>query len=132
MNPTNEQLANLLSFLTESLKQVKDTAIEQAPELFREMIRYGIWENAMWFIFQGFVLVLSVEVLRRLHRKDERGDYVVEDEHAIVLGSLAGVVVFIFTGICLVYTLIEVGQLAFAPRMYLLEHVTSMLKASCK
>lgn len=59
---TDNQLAQLLKFLTETLQQGKDFTIEQAPQFVKELLMWRYTE-ALYFCALGATLVLASWVI---------------------------------------------------------------------
>lgn len=111
----------LVTELVEIIKSSKDFAIEQAPDVARQMILRQEIVGAI-FLVAALFFYLSWFKLYRYLKKEE------QDESIwflyVIFGSVAGLFFFAF-GLCVIDETITV---IFAPKVYLLEHLSSIIK----
>jgi len=128
-------LNNLDKFFGELLELLKSTAnftLEQAPLVFKEIIIYdGIIKNGLGVLFGlfgiycvlAFPRVLS-DALKYCDSGECKGEICVPKVIRTVLTGVLGIAGFI-VGICSLLTLLKA---IFAPRLYLIDYVTNLLK----
>ncbi len=128
-----ESLAAMIDFLTESMVAGAEFAGEQIPLFIQEIIRWGIAEQALWFGVWSVVGLTFLHAGRKFrasvsHREtfeDTRGQ---DEEMAWFLGFFlpwgGGSIWFL----CGATNLFQLTKILVAPRLYLLEVVSSFLK----
>lgn len=128
-SPTDQQVADLLQWLRTTAESSAEFVKEQAPDVARDIIAWGVWGNAatagVWFIFA----IVSGYMLKRAmsHWRSDEFDF----DDGMSVGS-------IFAGVfSAIGTLVSLGAVAsfllpaikasVAPRLYLLEWITHRL-----
>lgn len=120
-----------VEMLNEWMRQTQDFAVEQAPLLAQEIVRYGIFANAIdtliWGSITGGFAFLGCWCWRWLYRqwKEEAG--FLDDTHS---GAMFGGVIFTVVSLfCLSFTVPNFKYMLkaiFAPRYYILDILKGM------
>lgn len=129
MNPTSEQLNQLLQFLNDSLQSTVDFASQQIPILFQELISWLFWSNlisAILCMFFGLLsLVLSILILRNKSFK-----WGLSNAYEFIGWKFLSVPTILMTCILIPVSLeytIDTVKVAVAPRIACLEWVGDRL-----
>jgi hypothetical protein len=109
---TVEALKGMLS----NLAQAKGFVLEQAPDVLQGMVTVGRIQSCLFFSIATLMLLLGALTLFMGVKKDEEGYFVMA--FLLVIASL-----FIYA-----LNAHEFITAWFAPKVYLLEHIASMLK----
>lgn len=126
MNTQNEQLASLLTYLTESVKTVGDGVKTQLPLVADDIVRWEAGVGWMWLLIPPALIVLLILVAVVLQKgfrvdlRDSDGPGVLFVIGIFVLGVLTLVGVPIGTS--------SIVKAHYAPRMVVLDYVKSVLR----
>jgi hypothetical protein len=109
------------------IEQTKDFAVEQAPLLAQETLRYGLWTYSagatLGVVFLACAAFMWVLFVREVNREAKRKSYGEEVCGPIIfvasIATLAGV-------ITCVLNMVGMLQIYLAPRLYLLEQFAGL------
>lgn len=126
MKPEIEQkLVEYLTALESLMKDGKDLAIEQAPEVAKEIVSYGFASSAFFAVlFTGLfcvVAVVSIKVSLMIYKKEEDPFVFFLAVIALGLGSL-------FFGVPANINAQDAAKAYFAPRLYVIDYLRSEVK----
>lgn len=124
----NEQAQELMKWLLETLQQAKAFVLEQAPALAREIIAFGrIYETAQFALAAAILGVglwyLVFRLASTIKLLDSEEDEILAGVRLLIQGVACPVVGLIATSV----TTRGVVLVWFAPRLYLLEYLSSAL-----
>lgn len=123
-----QRLASMLEFIETGMREGKAFALDQAPEVAREMIAWGIWSNTLGIVGCTFVAVvcivwLKVSVPRCVREWQEPSE---SSGFWAVFGIVGGIV----AAILILASVIGVGngvtsliKASVAPRLYIIEQL---------
>ncbi len=106
------------------LKAGKDFVVEQTPSICKEVIAWGIAKGILFIIIGTVFLIICWRVVKWARKNwDDLEDGVV----AAV--SVLGAIILIITGLILfLIGLFDLAYIVAAPRLYLIEYFTHLLK----
>jgi hypothetical protein len=107
----------LLKFVLDGLESGKELASEQAPLLVKEVITWGIVEHAIYLVIGAFFMGLCLGLARLAYKKCDA------DEPIFLIPLCVSVIGFIM--VC--SNTLTIAKAYFAPRLYLLEQLRSLL-----
>lgn len=109
----NEQL---IEFLLQTMKETKSFAIEQAPEVAREMLAYGIWDaNADLFFCMAFLLAAIPLFLMWRHGLKN------DSEGLMCLGCMGTIVCLLFGLVAGRCGYANLKKIELEPKVYIIE-----------
>lgn len=108
----------LLKFALDGLEAGKEFAMEQAPLVVQEVVKWGIIEHTLWIVI-GLGVTFTMVVLLRKSLK-----FMPVEEGPLFLLPTIGLVVSVII-VCV--NMFVVAKAYFAPRLYLLEQLRSLL-----
>ena len=119
----------LQSLLIEDIKKANgvvskaiDLAQQQGPELIREFLVWNAWKYGI-LCFTGLAsLIVCWFVIRRIQKMDDR------DRYNIVWEPIVAVTAFIAGTVLVLNNFLTFVQVLVAPRIFLLDYVTSLIK----
>lgn len=115
------QLDQLLKFLTESLQQGKDFAVDQAPQFVRELLLWRFYQCEIWIGVGVFLLILGLLVGQLLAGfNDDPSDR----RLARWMPSLGG---FVLCFIFVAANTWDMVQIKVAPRVVLVQMVRDLI-----
>jgi hypothetical protein len=121
-----EILNKFLIEMGDLLKAAKDFTLEQIPQVAREVLKYNAVVCVIWIVVGFVAMSLSHRFARWVRQLVEDND----DYTPMYF------IVIIFFAISLAFilpNLIELAKIEFAPRLYLIEYLASLVKhPSCK
>lgn len=126
--------AEAMKALMENLTQAKGFILEQAPDVLREMVLLGRIKYTAAFVFGALMLCVGIYstwqaiLWDRIFRK-EHGTAL--EREARTKGEFYPIPAFVGWALGLLFSLLATSPMLtawFAPKVYLLEQVTKMLK----
>lgn len=127
MNERAEQLiTDAGEKVLEYLEATEGFAVEQAPLLAQEIVRWGVWGNGLLFL-AGIVIIGLGVVTSIISARAFRSAGGSDAEFLRFFGSLA------CSGVCLIFGSIGISHISavlkafIAPRLYILEQIGSLL-----
>lgn len=125
----NEILEKFVAGMMEALKTAKDFTLEQAPDVMKQVIRLAIVESAL--VVAGSIAVLFG--LWRWHRHiqtkiEKRSSYFDEPGFAYIPLAIIGVVALMSLS-CSGDDLVKASV---APKLYLIEYFSHLVRGGCK
>lgn len=127
----NEALNEFVKFMTETLKQGKDFALTQAPDILMQIIQWKLAESVLGVIKGAASLVAAYcgfLICKRLWGLDKETDIMLHSwglpMFFIGMASFAACVFGIVNTLCNVENLI---QIHFAPKVYLIEYFAHLV-----
>lgn len=109
--------------LLKSFRGAKEFALEQAPEVAKEMVRWAIGEGIVWCLALSVLAVLSTRWIRafiRASKEDEDGTF---DFLFLMAGLILGLMVLVVTP----QAITQILQAWLAPRVYLIEKLSGIV-----
>lgn len=119
MNPSNTD--QLIKFVTDTLQQGKDLVIDQAPTVVKEFLRWNFYQDLFW-IGVGLATILTGTIIYYKLKKSLKGT--MEYGFQFVPGAVG----WIIGTVAVAINLFDLIKLLVAPRIYLIEYVTSLLR----
>lgn len=118
-----DQLQQLLKFLTDTLSEGKDFAVDQAPKFVQELLWWRVAEAEFWMIFGLGVFIIAVLIGWAIYANSSEFSKSTAKAGwwALTLGGL--ILCFLFQAVNL-YTIIQVKV---APRVVILEMVRDLI-----
>lgn len=127
MNPEAQELravtAQTLQELLNTLTQAKAFIISQAPDIAQEMLRWAVLSGILYFV----LWVVAGAVLC----KAAYTAYTINDDvpkFILAIFSVFGGIAFIPLTIFTIGAVYEAAQALCAPKVYLIEHISSLIK----
>ncbi len=120
-NLSKQALQDLLNNLT----QAKAFAIEQAPEFCQQLINRGMWLPFVSFIGMAMVCVLLLVATAVVYRAATKNDGDAVDKAFFCAFPVIGSII---TAICASQCGMKALAVYIAPKVYLVEQITGMLK----
>jgi hypothetical protein len=119
----NSAIAELLGMLKSGISAGSQLLKEQFPILCQQIIRWGIWNNALTILLSVVLMFISWKIImfskaRLPDSSDETGWWIL-----IILSLFIAVVFFIFFW-CSVF---ELGKIITAPNVYLIEYFKNLV-----
>ena len=118
MNVTEEAIKEVL----ETLRDSKAFALDQVPVLAGDIFRYGV-ANTIWLTCMSLLFLLIAIWTFKNARKSMR-----ERDYNEGVWIMLGICSTIATIICISCTITNSFKLAFAPKLYIIESLVSLLK----
>lgn len=125
MNKTDDKLASLLDFIESSLKSTKAFAAEQAPDVVKEILRYGVWTNAFQIVVASLFVAISITFAFWCGGNME-GTW---DNDAWIFGVIVSIVVTFIFVFWWAACLDELVKIKLAPKIYILEEAKGLLSS---
>ncbi len=124
MKPEIEQkLLEYLTALESLMKDGKDLAIEQAPEVAREIVAYAIVSEVVWMMacasLAAVLIYPCVKVFKWAIKENEI------DALPLLLFPLSGAAVLAAVALC---HATDAAKAYFAPRLYVIDYLRSEVK----
>jgi len=119
--------AETLTELMTWVRELKDVASEQAPLLVQEIIRYGIADNLLGILLAGIWICLGIWCFCHSRSKWEewgKDDDIPKQVAAVLFVGAAAV----FGLPLLFFALSSFAKVLLAPRLYVFEKLSSLLK----
>jgi hypothetical protein len=132
-----QKAMSILDWLEQSVKTTADFTAEQIPLFIQELLVYNFWYSLIHFVFGVIGIVFAILMIKQIvfndyldikeHEKDKRG---YSKDSAVVKRILfvAMTVVFVIGGSVKTMNNTEWFKIKVAPRVYLMEYVTTQLK----
>jgi len=121
--------------ILEWTKGAKDFVSAQAPEVVKEILRWGFWSNLIWVAFSIGVMWLLLKVSNwwmdytpegdENDKPAERSEKLHPAYSGFVCICYAGIAVF---GIFIIIDLLDVLYITIAPRLYLIDYLKGMMQ----
>ena len=106
-----------------------DFASNQIPDVIQQLLMWKLAENILFaFVFVLciiFYLVVMTKAWNIYQAKSERER---NEGFLVLFGAFGGVFLFIMPAIALVVHLKEILQITIAPKIYLIEYVSNLIK----
>lgn len=122
MEKTDEQLAKTLSKGLELAEKSGNFILDQAPDLIQQLLIYKTIDYSITILISSLVLYFLGKAIYRDYKKGE--DF--EDRDLIL--QIFGGFVFIFLAIGVYFSLSQLIQIIFAPKIYLIEYISHLIK----
>ncbi len=120
---TQEILNKFLSEMLGLLKETKDFAMEQIPQVAKEVLHYNLAVSILWTLVFGATFGMFVFFMTKIVK------VVKEDGEYLPLLFFNGVPMLIFALLTL-EKVTDVIKIYLAPRLYLIEYLSNLLKVS--
>lgn len=123
-----QRLASMLEFIETGMREGKAFALDQAPEVAREMVSWGIWSNTIGIVGCVMVIIASVVWLKvSIPRCKKEWD---EPCESAGCWAVCGLVGGILAAIAIAVSLIGIGnnttslvKATVAPRLYIIDQL---------
>jgi hypothetical protein len=123
------QAERLLKLITDSLEQGKDFVLEQAPDVVQQLILLKRIEYSVYVLVAvPFLAVTAAFVLRSLPRIKEEFNDMSSPPLRSFASAVLGVIAFPTTIMLFENILPVLLKVWFAPKVYLLEYLASIVK----
>jgi len=126
-----DKLASILGFLETSVQSAQQFAVDQAPDIVQQLLRWDFVESLTFFIIGVILLVISCRAIWLAHKKIMASeDCMMQDFDEkmiahLILALIAMLPVVIGTALA---TNLNWLKIWIAPKVYLLEYVSSLVK----
>lgn len=120
-----KEIEPLINALIDLINSSKNLVVEQSPEIVRQWIKWGFWEDIGWVIFCAVLLVFVFPMLKWCRRNREE---IFDGPGFMITHILIGVYAF-FSFLGFLSNAIELVQISVAPKVWLIEHVISLAKS---
>ena len=124
-----EKATESLIDIIDSVTEVKDFAIEQAPDVVRQLLTWEFTFSLINFLAGVLCLTVSIVVLVVTFKNGSKkgwtdsGDFI---RASLALGLVLSVLFFI-TGICVAASCLTWLQIAIAPKLFLIEYAADLI-----
>jgi hypothetical protein len=118
-------LNKFLTEMTDMLKEAKDFSMEQLPLVVKEILIYNLTMNLVGVSIGALFIVVAGGLLIKIHKS------IGHDKHALEnwLGLYAIPAALTVVGCLITHAYLPTAlQIYLAPRVYLLEYITTLLK----
>ena len=121
-----EELNKALAEFIVACVEVKDFALEQAPDVIQQLIKYKIFETVSFCVLSAYLLVACIIIITYPLKS---GKQLFEHSDPTGWGALflfacgAGALSFLF----LISKILFLLKLIIAPKVYLIEYASNML-----
>jgi hypothetical protein len=122
MKETDEQLAKILSKGLEAATQSSNFIIDQAPDLIKQLITYKTIESAVFLLVSAIAMYFIGKII---YKDCKKAKYWEDANPAILFG---GSILFIVLVICFYINLSHLIQLIFAPKIFLIQYASKLIK----
>lgn len=122
MKETDEQLAKILSKGLEAAIKSGNFIIEQAPDLIQQLITYKTVESVIFLLISAIAMYFIGKIIYKDYKKAEYWD----DANPRI--QFGGSVIFIVFIICFCSNLQDLIQIVFAPKIFLIEYASKLIK----
>lgn len=129
----NEQLEKQATELLEMLKNGIDTGVglvqRELPIILQEVLRYYFWVNLTVAIISGVALTVCCLGFRSSYKWHQthntyRDSSALHEMVQPVFGCIVGLISLVF----LIASVMEIIQIAVAPRLFLIEYLSHLIK----
>jgi len=127
MKETDQQLAEILKKGLEAAEKTGNFVVEQAPDLIQQLI---VWKTCEYI----FLILISIAFMFSLYkwhksamkRYDDFNDFCNKSEFFIY--CIYAIVVILIFGIALFTSFFNLIQILLAPKIWLIEYATNLIK----
>jgi hypothetical protein len=124
MEETNST-EKLLEFLITTLKETKTFVAEQAPDVFRQMLEYGVFEAklgmALSSVLIGVGICLVMEAFKKRNIAKKKREY--DNDAWVPMATWGGLLLVIGLPVA-VCNYSKIKKIEIAPKLYLMEVLT--------
>ncbi len=132
MQPYSEEL---IKELVTVLKESKHFVLEQAPEVFQQIVKYEMVKSLMYLIIGlGFLVItcFSAKGIKTLVKNNEGKDYYQSTGEGLIIALTLTLTFSMIIGIILIAdNLSGFVQVIYAPKVFIMEYLVRIGK-SCK
>lgn len=114
-----ENTEQLTDFLLQTMRETKTFAAEQAPEVAKEMLSYGLWDAKLGVIFCT-IMLLSAIAMAFGWKYAAKKDY----EGWMILASIGTCSLALFGSVGLICNYSIIKKIELAPKAYIIEKLT--------
>ena len=118
---TDQQIAKLLESAQSAGRDAATFIGEQAPELVKEIIRWGFYSNLLYVLLSVIVLICCPVCIYKIRKWILEGFETENPGPVIVLILIFGV--WTFAALCFLLSVSETIKITVAPRLYLIEQI---------
>ena len=121
-----EKLSSILNWVEETAKTAEAFAVEQTPLYIQELLAWNFWYSLILF-FIGFLSIaiqsFLIKKMIKWHREGDRED----QEFCIIFGIITSIVGFLVLPLAFFLNNLDWLKITVAPRVWLVEYVSSQL-----
>jgi hypothetical protein len=117
----SEIVTKFLSSMADTLKEAKDFSLQQLPIVAKEILSYNMAKDIVWLIIAMLFLGGSLALIRPVNEA-------VKKDLEYGPSWLLPISMFIVGSTMLITNGLDVLKIWLAPRVYLLEYITYLLK----
>ena len=127
MRKTDEQLAEILKKGLEAAEKTGSFVVEQAPDLIQQLIVWKTCEYILLILISvGLILSIKKWYNSAIKRYGDFDDFI--DSVEFVGFSIYSIIVIPIFGIALFYSFFNLVQILLAPKIWLIEYATNLIK----
>ena len=127
MGKTDEQLAEILKKGLEAAEKTGNFVVEQAPDLIQQLIVWKTCEYILLILISvGLILSIKKWYNWAIKRYEYFGDFTGEVE--FIVFSIYSIFVILVFGITLFNSFFNLIQILLAPKIWLIEYITNLIK----
>lgn len=120
------KLNSILNWVEEAAKQAGDLVVEQTPLYIQELLAWNFWYSLIWFTIFLITLLVGLNCLRIIV-KSKQDFWADENINKAVPTIFGGIICLIVGLVGISFSDFEWLQIAVAPRVWLVEYVSSKL-----
>ena len=126
----DEQAKEALQLLIDSIRDGQEFVVEQAPLVVQEIIRWGMFKHGALVVVWLVAMLIGIGISRGLYRESMRAeaDDRDEDQRGFVALTLFALFVALVMLVFAVISAFSFGYVYTAPRLYVLDELTRMLR----
>lgn len=127
MRKTDEQLAEILKKGLEAAEKTGSFVVEQAPDLIQQLIVWKTCEYILLILISvGLILSIKKWYNSAIKRYGDFDDFI--DSVEFVGFSIYSIIVIPIFGIALFHSFFNLVQILLAPKIWLIEYATNLIK----
>lgn len=127
MRKTDEQLAEILKKGLEAAEKKGNFVVEQAPDLIQQLIVWKTCEYILLILISvGLILSIKKWYNSAIKRYGDFDDFI--DSVEFVGFSIYSIIVIPIFGIALFHSFFNLVQILLAPKIWLIEYATNLIK----
>jgi hypothetical protein len=112
----------LINDLLTSLRSTKEFVLAQAPDVVKQILTWNLWVHLIWIIFGFAVGLFGVIFFGHLRKSKREG---CDERFMCGIAQLAFCIAF---AVIFMSNIFEVVQILVAPKLYLIEYFSNLLR----
>lgn len=121
----NKGVENQLIELLQSVNDIKDFTIEQAPDVVQQLLTYSLVSSLLYVVVNSIIIVLAYMSATKWSDQapDLYGDWSMSKVLSYSLGSVAGAIALagMFVNV------VKICKITLAPKLFVLEYASKLL-----